>query len=106
MDFVIYANKLSLENGMENVIAIPTKTGIFDAISFREYMTVTMTKTKTYPTLSNRNVYSYNNSHLTYQEILFFQNKSTTIPSIDPNFAIKQTTKDDLQRWKCCYQIY
>ena len=54
-----------------------------------------MTKTKTYPTLSNRNVYSYNNSHLTYQEILFFQNKSTTIPSIDPNFAIKT----NYERW-------
>ena len=71
--------------------------GIFDSIiSFREYLT--MTTTNTYPTLPNQKVYSYNNNHLPYQENLFFQDKSTTIPSTDPDLRSTQTTKDDFTK--------
>jgi len=60
VDFIIYANKLSIETGMENVIAIPTKTGMFDfVIYFNEYMTVTMTDS--------------NISYLVQSEYLFIQ---------------------------------
>ena len=59
---------------------------------------MTKTTTKTYPTLPNQNVYSYNNNHLSHQENLFFQDKSTPIPSIDPNLLSTQTTKDDFTK--------
>ena len=57
-----------------------------------------MTTTNTYPTLPNQNDYSYNNNHLPYQENLIFQNKSTTIPSIDTNLRSTQTAKDDYKK--------
>ena len=73
--------------------------GIFDSIIFfNEYMKVTKTTTKTYPTLPNQDVYSYNNNHLPHQENLFFQDNSTLTPSIDPNLLSTQTTKDDFTK--------
>ena len=61
-------------------------------------MTVTKTMTKTYPTLPNQDVYSYNKNHLPHKENLFFQDNSTLIPNIDPNLLSTQTTKDDFTK--------
>ena len=61
-------------------------------------MNVTRTTTKTYPNLPNQNVASYNNNHLPHQENLFFQDKLTPIPSIDPNLLSTQATKDDFTK--------
>ena len=53
---------------------------IFDSIIFfNEYMTVTKTTTKTYPTLPN-------------------QDNSTLKPTINPNLLSTQTTKDDFTK--------
>jgi hypothetical protein len=58
-----------------------------------------MTTTKTYSTLSNPNVYSYNINQLPYQENLFFHDKSTTIPSIDPDLRpTKEDTMNDFTK--------
>jgi hypothetical protein len=73
--------------------------GIFDSIIFfGEYMNVTRTTTKTSPNFPNQNVYPYNNNHLPHQENLFFQDISTSIPSIDPNLLSTQATKDDFTK--------
>ena len=61
-------------------------------------MNVTRTTTKTYPNLPNQNVASSNNNHLPHQENLFFQDKLTPIPSIDPNLLSTQATKDDFTK--------
>ena len=72
---------------------------LFDSIIFfNEYMTVTKTTNKTFPTLHNQNVYSYNDIHLPHNENLFFEDNSPLKPSIDPNLLSTQTPKDDFTK--------
>ncbi|MGI0052301.1 MAG: hypothetical protein ACRD8K_11245 [Nitrososphaeraceae archaeon] len=74
-------------------LLIPTMTRYLTLLFLLEYLT--MTRTNTYPTFTNKIDYSYNNNHLPYQGNLIFQNKTTTIPRIDTNLSSTQTTKDD-----------
>ncbi len=57
-----------------------------------------MTQTNTYPIFPNQNDYLYNNNYLPYQENLIFQNKLTTIPSIDTTLRSIHNTKEDYKK--------